>query len=113
MQHSDDRLAMDLLNISKMIWSTTTSPILFPAFGNLFKLSMHDTGNDVEKYPTKPALPEPPETSPNRSQTHPSQTTSLAKVLPSSNRTTTTTLALPSARAQLPNRRSPPLPTFL
>jgi len=78
---------MDLLNISKMIWSTTTSPILFPAFGNLFKLSMHDTGNDTEKFPKRPTHPNPPETSPNPSPMHPSQTTNLARVLCLSRRT--------------------------
>src|SRR5882724_7368331 len=72
---------------------------------------MHDTGNDVGKFQMKLALPEPPETSPNTSLTHPSQTTSSAKVLSSPNRRTT--LALPRARAQLLNRRSSPLLTFL
>src|SRR5882724_4584980 len=62
--------------------------------------------------PTKPKLPDLLETSPNRSLTLTSLTTSLAKILPSPNRTTTTP-ALPRARAQLPNRRSPLLPTFL
>src|SRR5882724_11859157 len=102
---------MDLPNISKMTWSTTTIQTPFPASGNLCKLSMHDTGNDVGKFAMKPTLLEPPETSPNRSPTPPSQTTSLAKVLLSPNRTTTTP-ALSRARAQLPNRRSPPLQTF-
>jgi len=64
-----------------MVHHNNQTPFL--ASGNLFKLSMHDTGNDVEKYPTKPALPDPPETRPNTSPTHPSQTTSPAKVLQS------------------------------
>jgi len=38
----------------------------------------------VGKFPTKPILPEPLETSPNTSLTHPSKTISLAKVLRSS-----------------------------
>jgi len=68
MQHSNDRLTMDLLNVSKTIWSTTTSPMLFPAFGNSFKLFMQDTGNDMEKFPEKPTIPNLPdllEISPN------------------------------------------------
>jgi len=73
---------------------------------------MHNTGNDMGKFLIKPTLLEPPETSPNRSLTPLSLTISPAKVLPSPNRTTTTP-ALPRARAQLPNRRSPLLPTFL
>jgi len=77
----------------------------------LMQLLTHNIGNDVEKIPRKPALPEPLETSPNRSPTPSSQTTSPAKVLPNPNRTTTN-LALPRERAQLPNRRSPPLLTF-
>jgi len=60
----------------------------------------------------KPELPGHLETSLNRSLTPTGLTTSLAKVLPIPSRTTTT-LALPRERAQLPNRRSPPLPTFL
>jgi len=71
---------------------------------------MHDTGNNMGKF-TKPALLEPLETSLNTSLTPQSQTTSLAKVLPSTNRRTTTP-APPRTRAQLPNRRSPPLSTF-
>src|SRR5882724_3568073 len=81
MQHSDDRLTPDSPNISKTIWSTMTNPTPFPAFGNSFRLSTLDTGNDVEKSPVKLALPNPPETSPNPSPTNPSQTTSPAKVL--------------------------------
>jgi len=97
--------------------STMRSQTPFPVSGNSCKPSTHDTGNDMGKSPMNPTLPEPLETSPNRSLTPTSltptiPTTSLAKVLPISNRTTTT-LALPRARAQLPNRRSPPLPTFL
>src|SRR5882724_4208971 len=101
---------MDLPNVSKMIWSTMTSQTPFPASRNLFKLSMHNTGNDMEKYPMKPTLTDPLETSLNTSPTHSSQTTSLAKVLYSQNRTTTP--ALPRARAQLLDRRSPQLLTF-
>src|SRR5882724_13438467 len=74
---------------------------------------MCNTGNDMGKFPMKPTLPEPLETSPNTSPTHPSQTTSLPKVLPSPNRRRTMTLALPRARAQLLNRKSPLLLTFL
>jgi len=66
----------------------------FPVSRNSFKLLMDDTGNNMGKFPAKPALPEPPQTSLNTSTTHPSQTTSPAKVLHSPNRTTTT-LALP------------------
>jgi len=72
---------------------------------------MLDTGNDAVKYPAKLVLLEPPETRPNRSLTLPSLTTSPAKVLHIPSRTTTTQ-ALPRARAPLPNRRNPPLPTF-
>src|SRR5882724_11497676 len=95
MQHSDDRLTMDLLNTSKMIWSTTTSPTLSPAFKNSFKLSTHDTGNKKEKFPENPIFPSHPETSPNPSLMHPSQTTSLARILQSQR----TTLALHNTSA--------------
>jgi len=73
---------------------------------------MHNIGNEKENSPMKPELLELLETSPKRSQTLTSPTTSLAKVLPIPNRRTTI-LALPRARAQLPNRRSPLIPTFL
>jgi len=73
---------------------------------------MHDTGNEKENSPMKPEFLDLLETSPNTSPTLTSPTTSPAKVLPILSRTTTT-LALPRARAPLPNRRSPPLPTFL
>src|SRR5882724_6041454 len=112
MQHSIDRLTMDSPSISKMIWSTTTSQIPLQDSKNLSKLSTHDTGNKKENSPMKPELPDHLETSPNRSLTLTGLTTSPAKVLPIPNRTTTTP-ALPRARAQLLNRRSPPLPTFL
>src|SRR5882724_3276363 len=112
MQHSIDRLTMDLPNVSKMIWSTTTSQTPSQDFENLSMLSMHDTGNEKENSPMKPKLPDLLETSLNTSPTLTSPTTSPAKVLPIPSRTTTT-LALPRARAPLPNRRSPPLPTFL
>src|SRR5882724_3430771 len=109
---SIDRLTMDSPNISKTIWSTTTSQPPSQDSENLSKLSMHDTGNEKENSPMTPKLPDNLETSPNRSLTPTGQTTSPAKVLPIPSRTTTTP-ALPRARAQLPNKRSPPLPTFL
>src|SRR5882724_10602192 len=76
------------------------------AFGNLFKLLKHNTGNDVEKFPKKPTLLNLLETSQNPSLMHPSQTTSLAKVLHPSRRTT---LALPRATLLYPRN---PLPIF-
>src|SRR5882724_125072 len=106
MQHSIARLTMDSPNVSKMIWSTMKSQPPSQDSKNSSKLSMHDTGNEKENSPTKPKLLDLLETSPNRSQTPTSPTTSPAKVLPIPNRRTTT-LALPRARAQLPNRRSP------
>src|SRR5882724_4357864 len=112
MQHSVVRLTMDLPNISKTIWSTTTSQTPSQDSENSSKLLMHDTGNKKENSPVKPKLPDLLETSPNTSLTQTSLTTSPAKVLPIPNRTTTTP-ALPRARAPLLNRRSPPLPTFL
>jgi len=72
---------------------------------------MHNTGNEKENSPTKPELPDLLEKSLN-SLTLTGLTTSLAKVLPIPSRRTTTP-ALPRARAQLLNRRSPPLLTFL
>ena len=111
-QHSIVRLTMDLPNVSKMIWSTTTSQPPLQDSENLSKLSMHDTGNEKENSPMKPELPDLLETSPNQSLTLTGLTTSLEKVLPIPSRTTTTP-ALPRARAQLLNRRSPPLPIFL
>src|SRR5882724_11654127 len=105
MQHSDDRLTPDPPNGSKMIWSTMTNPTPFLAFGNSFKLSTPDTGNDVEKSPVKLALLNLLETSPNPSPTNPSQTTSPAKVLCPNRR-------IPALlRAPLPRPRNP-LPTF-
>src|SRR5882724_2887262 len=112
MQHSIDRLTMELPNISKMIWSTTTSQTPLQDSKNSSKLLTHDTGNKKENSPTKPELLDHLETSPNRSLTLTGPTTSLAKVLPIPSRRTTT-LALLSARAQLMNRRNPPLLTFL
>src|SRR5882724_9561336 len=112
MQHSIVRLTMDLPNASKMIWSTTTSQTPLQDSENSSKLSIPDTGNEKENSPTKPELLDLLETSPNRSLTLTGPTTSPAKVLPIPSRTTTT-LALPRARAQLLNRRSPPLLTFL
>src|SRR5882724_2095450 len=112
MQHSVVRLTTDSPNISKMIWSTTTSQTPSQDSKNLSKLSMHDTGNKKENSPTKLKLPDFLETSLNTSPTLTILTTSLAKVLPIPSRRTTT-LALPRARAPLLNRRSPLLLTFL
>src|SRR5882724_8728298 len=112
MQHSTDRLTMDSPIISKMIWSTTTSQPPSQDSKNSSKLSMHDTGNEKENSPMKPELPDHLETSLNRSLMLTGPTTSPAKVLPIPSRRTTTP-ALPRARAQLPNRRSPPLLTFI
>src|SRR5882724_520268 len=112
MQHSIDRLTMDLPNVSKMIWSTTTSQTPSQDSENSSKLSMHDTGNEKENSPMKPKLPDLLESSPNQSLTLTGPKTSPAKLLPIPSRRTTTP-ALPRARAPLPNRRSPPLPTFL
>src|SRR5882724_955286 len=106
MQHSVDRLTMDSPNVSKMIWSTTPSQPTSQDSENSSKLSMHNTGNEK---PAKPELPDLLEISLNRSQTPTSPTTSLAKVLPTPSRRTTTP-ALPRERAQHLNRRSPPLP---
>src|SRR5882724_3274407 len=103
---------MDLPNVSKTIWSTTPSQPPSQDSGNSSKLLTHDTGNKKEKSPTKPKLLDLLETSLNRSLTLTSPTTSPAKVLPIPGRRTTT-LALPRARDQLLDRRSPPLPTFL
>jgi len=102
MQHSDDRITMESLNVSKMIWSIITSPTPFPAFGNLFKPLTHNSGNDMEKFREKPALLSPLETSLNPSPMHPSQTTSQARILHLSRRTT---LAL--HMAMLPKPRNP------
>jgi len=88
MQHSNDRLTMDLLNVSKTIWSTTTCPTLSLAFENSFKLSMHNTGNEKEKFPKNLVFLNHPETSPNPSPMYPSQTTSLARIPCQSRRTT-------------------------
>src|SRR5882724_497764 len=103
MQHSVIRLTMDSPNESKMIWSTSPSRTPSLDSKNSSKLSTHNTGNEKENSPTKPELPNLLETS---------LTTSLAKVLPIPSRRATTP-ALPRARAQLLNRRSPPLLTFL
>src|SRR5882724_8040848 len=79
MQHSINRLTMDLPNVSKTIWFTTTScPPLWDS-KNSSKLSMHDTGNKKEKSPMKPTLLDLLETSPNRSLTLTSPTTSPAR----------------------------------
>jgi len=71
-----------------MISSTTTSPTLFLAFENSFKLLMHDTGNEREKFPKNPTLPNHPETNPNPNPICPSQTTSPVRILCQSRRTT-------------------------
>jgi len=73
---------------------------------------MPNTGNKKENSPTKPELPDLLEISPDQSLTLTGPKTRLAKVHPIPSRRTTI-LALPRARAQLPNRRSPPLPTCL
>src|SRR5882724_8501258 len=112
MQHSVVRLTMDLPNVSKTIWSTMTSQPPLQDSKNLSKLSMCDTGNEKENSPMKPKLLDLLEISLNQSLTLTGLTTSLAKVLPIPSRTITT-LGLPRARAQLLNRRSPPLLTFL
>src|SRR5882724_6124225 len=112
MPHSVVRLTMDLPNISPMTWSTMKSQTPLLDSENLSKLSTHDTGNEKENSPVKPELPDLLETSPNTSLTLTSPTASSAKVLPIPSRRTTTP-ALPRARAPLPNKRSPPLPTFL
>src|SRR5882724_1699434 len=102
MQHSIDRLTMDLPNVSKTIWSTTTSRTPSQDSKNSSKLSTHNTGNKKENSPTKPKLLDLLETSPNQSLTLTGLTTSPAKVLPIPSRRATTP-ALPRARAQLPN----------
>src|SRR5882724_3329506 len=112
MPHSVNRLTTDLPNVSNTIWFTTPSQPPSQDSENSPKLSMQNTGNEKENSPMKPKLPDLLETSPNRSLTLTSPTTSPAKVLPIPNRTTTT-LSLPRARAQLLNRRSPLLLTFL
>src|SRR5882672_2587778 len=106
MQHSVDRLTTVWRNISRTIWFTTTSRT--PSKDSVF---LHNSlipviGNAAQKFPTKMALPDLPETNPNTNPTHPSPTLSLAKVLRIPNRRTT-----PARRAQLPTRRSP-IPTF-
>src|SRR5882724_641372 len=90
MQHSVDRLTMDSPNVSKMIWSTTTSQTPSQDSENSSKLSMHDTGNDKENSPMKSELLNHLETTPNQSLTLTGLTTSLAKVLPIPSRRTTT-----------------------
>jgi len=102
-QHSVVRLTMDSPNVSKMIWSTMKSWTPSLDSGKLVQGYRCRYWNEKENSPAKPELPDLLETSPN---------TSPAKVLPTPSRRTTTP-ALPRARAQLPNRRSPPLPTFL
>src|SRR5882724_23283 len=112
MQHSINRLTMDSPNVLKTIWSTMTSQPPLQDSKNLSKLLMHDTGNEKENSPMKPELPDLLEISLNQILTLTGPTTSPVKVLPITSRRTTT-LALPRARVQLLNRRSPPLPTFL
>jgi len=77
-------------------------PTTLAGLQNSSKLSMHDTGNEKENSPMNPKLLDLLETSLDRSLTLTSLTTSPAKVLPIPNRRTTI-LALPRARAQLPN----------
>jgi len=108
MLHSVVRLTMDLPNASKTIFSTMISQPPSQDSENLSKLLMHDTGNEKEKSHVKPELLEPPEAILNRNPTPTSPTISPAKVLPIPGRRTIT-LALPRARAQLLNTRSPPL----
>src|SRR5882724_7309228 len=100
MQHSNNRLIMDSPSASKMIWSTTTSPTLFPASENSSKPLMHDTGSGKENFPMNPMFPSLPETSPNPSMMPPSQTTSLARIHQQSRRTT-----LAPHKAMLPHPR--------
>src|SRR5882724_219695 len=90
MQYSNDKLTMDsLLNVSKPLWSTTTSPTTpSPAFKNSFKLSTHNTGNKKEKSPKNPTFLKHLETSWDPSLTCPSQTTNPARILHQSRRTT-------------------------
>src|SRR5882724_7170581 len=103
MPHSVNRLTTDLPNVSNTIWFTTPSQPPSQDSENSPKLSMQNTGNEKENSPMKPKLPDLLLTSP---------TTSPAKVLPIPSRRTTIP-ALPRARTQLQNRRSPPLLTFL
>src|SRR5882724_3385575 len=110
MPHSAVRLTTDSPSASKTTWSTMKSQTPSLDSENSSKLLTPDIGNAKENSPVKPELPDLLEASPNTSPTLTSPITSLAKVLPIPNRTTTT-LALPRARAQLPNRRSPSLPT--
>src|SRR5882724_8841078 len=112
MQHSIIRLTMDSPNLSKTIWSTMNSQPPLQDSKNLSKLLMPNTGNKKENSPAKPELPDLMEISLNQPLTLTGPTTSLAKVLPIPSRRTTTP-ALPRARAQLLNRRHPPLLTFL
>src|SRR5882724_7632128 len=79
MQHSIDRLTMELPNISKMIWSTTTSQTPSQDSENSSKLLTHDTGNKKENSPVKPELLDHPETSLNRSLILTGLITSLAR----------------------------------
>src|SRR5882724_1574064 len=102
---------MDWPNESRMTWSTTISRIHYPVSENLYKLLMHDTGNDAVKFPAKLEHPDLPETSLNTRPTLTSQTTNSAKA-PRIQSQRTPILAQPRTRAPLPNE-SPPLPTFL
>src|SRR5882672_610188 len=98
MQHSADRLTMDWPNISKTIWSTTTSRTLSQDSTNSSKLSMLNTGNERENSPAKPALLVLPESSQVTDPILPNLITSLANQSPSRR---TTTPALPRAQAPL------------
>src|SRR5467141_564445 len=95
--HSTDRLTMDFPNESRMTWSTMISRTPSQDSASSFKLLMHDTGNDMVKFPVKPEHPDLPETSLNTSPTLTSQTTSLEKALHIQSRRTPTP-ALPRAR---------------
>ena len=54
-------------------------PTTLAGLQNLSKLSMHNTGNEKEKSPTKPELPDLLETSPNKSPTPTSPNTKSGK----------------------------------
>src|SRR5882672_8248541 len=103
MQHSIDRLTTDWPNVSKRIWSTTTSQTPSQDSANSSKLLMLDTGNVKENSPAKPTLPALLETSQTTNLIPPNPITSLANPSPSRR----TIPALPRARALLPTQRSP------
>src|SRR5882724_2151974 len=94
-------------NESRMTWSTMISQICYLVSENLYKLLMHNTGNNTVKFPTKLEHLDLPETSPNKNLTPTSQTTNLAKALHIQSRRTPVP-AQPRTRAPLLNG-SPPL----